>query len=1152
MWGGVTVTFALNPDQQKAASSLDRDVFVTAGAGSGKTRMLTERFINAVLPNRVAAWIPASVDDIVAITFTEKAAGELADRVRVTLRSQGFVDEARRVDGAWVSTIHGLCSRLLRRHAFEAGVDPLFAIADTVAAGRIRGEALERAAVALLASDENVGALLDAYNYSRVFETVVAVTRELAVRGLTPGDIVIEGAAPVDQLLRSATDLFSDGTVSCREYSGTAKSPVEFSDRCAHLLGRALELGESVADEGETIAALAALVGAYKPLRRVKGLECESENSNARCSALRGEVGAAVVAPLAKGLHSLICAFSAEFATRKKAAGVLDFDDLQVGAVELLTRETALAERYRKRFRLVMIDEFQDTDALQLRLVSALSRDNLCTVGDEKQSIYRFRGADIDVYRNHRNRMREHGALEIPLGVNYRSHPEVLSFVNAVFASEEYFDGDLLRLTPPEGRPAQPLDPVLGERPRVEAVFVDSSAADSAIGRRAEAWEIARRLAALRDGGVDPGDMAILIRAYSNAHVYAEALAAAEVPAVIVGGSRFFGLEEIAIMRALTRAIANPADGSAVGELLASEFCPLSDDGLARLRLAPDGQDKRPLWNVVRDKGCALGGDDGLAAQRLVEMIDVARGDVGSRPLADVLLQAVEHAGYDIRLLSRGNVGRDAFANVLKFSRQASAFEASEGTGPAAFAAYLDTKERLGDSEAPASIADDGSRAVRIMSVHASKGLEFPVVVVPDLAASGRGGSAIARMRPDGGVLRVALSPPTGDDGSKPPESNWTTEFADAERTASEQEAERVLYVAFTRARELLIASGSMNLRPKNGSSAKHDLMKLARLLGVSVPIAGTSDMLAALADGETGQVATCRVSVLDAEEIMAEAPGELGGSSSAVRCVLAPEAGECFGSPSAGATTPARLSYSSLHLFEQCQRKFFVQDVLGLSAIEITAPGAPNPTRFGSALHAVLQLVTRDGLMPHDSRVLALARQYELDGPQRERLRVAAERFVQSDTAKRALSHERVAREMPFALPITGGECLLTGTIDLYARSGDSALIIDYKSGTSGTPDELPARYKLQAQCYALAALVDGCDSAEVVFVRPEVIDSDGAPQEVRFVFGAADAEPLRAEIDARYGQIAGSDFGAPRAADESTCRDCPAPIGLCSNASP
>ena len=1146
------MTFDLNSDQHRAASTLERSVVVTAGAGSGKTRMLTERFVNAVVPGRIDGWAAASVDDIVAITFTDKAAGELAERVRHGLRDAGLIDEARRVDGGWVSTIHGLCSRLLRRHAFEAGVDPLFEVAETVAIGRIRGDAFERAALRLVATDADVAALLDAYGYGRVFDAVAEVTRELAVRGMAVSDIELEPARPLADLLRCAIELLSDGRTACDDYSGTAKTAADFSENCAVLLENLLDLERAALDEPEKVARLAALLAAYKPLRRLKGLEEASADSEARGVALKSDVGAALVAPYARGLVRLTEAFSAQFTDAKNQAGVLDFDDLQLRAVELLSHHPSLARRYRERFRLVMIDEFQDTDSLQLRLVESLAHDDLCTVGDEKQSIYRFRGADIGVYRRHRAEMVGREALEVSLGVNYRSHPEILSFVNAVFSAPDYFDGDLLRLTPPDGaRPMQPIDDALGDERRVEAIFIDSSSVDAAAARRVEAREIACRLAGLRDRGVDPAHMVILVRAYSSAHVYAEALSAENLPAIIVGGSRFFGLAEIAIMRALTRAIANPADGSAVGELLASEFSSVSDDGLARLRVLPSGRDNRALWEALKDTGRELPGDDGEAVRRLIELVERARHDAGSRPLADVLLQAVEDAGYDLRLLSRGNIGRDAFANVMKFARQASAFEANSGSGPAGFSAYLDAKERLGDMEAPASVADDGSSAVRIMSVHASKGLEFSVVVVPDLASSGRGSSAMARTMAVAEGLRIALTPPPSDDGVTLPRSTWANQFAEAESEAEAEESNRVLYVAFTRARDLLIASGSMNMQPKSPSKANHHLIRLARLLGVAVPSTGACDVPASLPDGDTGQLASCRVRVVEAGEGSAQPDG--GASEQApLPCALAPRPGARFAGAEAAVAPPETVSYSSLHLFAQCARRFLIQEVLRLSPIEIVDSEAHDPMRFGSALHSVLQLVGADGSLPEEHRIATIGRQFELDDSQLERLRRAVESVVGSETMSQAIAHQRVAREMPFALPIADRTGILSGSVDLFARSGDEALVVDYKSGTSGTADELAARYELQAQCYALAALVDGCESVEVVFVRPEVTGPDGGVQEVRHSFARADETVLRGLVEARYRQIVSSPYEPLSERDESICGSCAAPIGLCPNARP
>jgi len=1139
------MTIRLNSDQERAAKTLDRSVVVTAGAGSGKTRLLTQRFLNAILPGEVDAWEPATVDEILAITFTDKAAGELAERVRGALRSAQLVDEARRVDNAWVSTIHGLCSRLLRRHALEAGIDPLFSVADAVVTGNLRAAAFESAATGLLGESEYVAGLFDAYPFDSAYSAATAIVRQLAVHGLRPEAIELEQADGLDSLLSRAVELFEHGCSACSAYQGTAKTPAQFTERCEGLLERALELRE-MADDDAALQILAGLVGEYRPLK-LKALEEESSESQELHHALEGAVGAALVAPHARGLVELATAFGARFSEMKRAAGVLDFDDLQVLAVELLESHPDIAGRYRERFRLVMIDEFQDTDALQLRLVAALSDDDLCTVGDEKQSIYRFRGADIDVYRAHRAEMEAAGALEVPLGVNYRSHGDVLSFVNAVFSSDEYFEGDLLRLVPPDGpREPQPHDDAFEAGPRVEAMFVDSSDVDGTYCREAEAREIALRLKELTDAGVGAGDMAILVRAYSRAHYYAEALAAVGIPAVIVGGSRFFELREVATMRALTRVIANPSDGAALGELLVSEFCPITDDGLARLRLSAEGQDRAPLWELLAGRRDRLGEADAASAELLVTLVERARDALGTRPLSDVLLGAVEDSGWDLRLLSAANAGRDAFANVLKFARLAETFEDGNARGPAGFATYLDAKEALGDKEAPAAVADDQTPAVRIMSVHASKGLEFPVVVVPDLASGPSGRNTAVRTSVEDGHLRVAVSPPPTDDSSTLPKSARFAELAELDKQAEAQEGDRTLYVAFTRARDLLIVSGSYGLRPKNPPTAKHHLNRLAKLLRIAIPIDGTCDLEASLTDKD--RTVPVRVRVIDAAQTLAEATSVETPAECPVPAALQ-ACGARFESRPTASPKPSRTSYSGMHVFEQCAHRYLLEHVAGFRRAGITAAGGLEPTRFGSALHAALQLA-ESGELPSDERIDALCRQFELDAAGRTRLIEAAEAFLRSSVAQQAAAASRVVRELAFALPVADGTCLLAGSIDLYARDNDTALIVDYKSGESGDASDLPERYNLQATCYALAALVDGADRVRIVFTRPEVRGDDGAPQEVRFAFTRADEPALRARVDGILGEIAVSDFHWLEMRDEVVCESCAVPPGLCPNA--
>ena len=1130
------MTVDLNADQRRAAECLERPVLVTAGAGSGKTRMLTQRFVNAVVPPSGCAWAPADVDQIVAITFTDKAAGEIAQRVRLALQSAGRAEEARRLGNAWISTIHGMCSRVLRRHPLEAGVDPLFGVADTIQTGRLRERAFEEAAREVADASAEGAALFDRYEFDALFSACVAIDRQLGVLGLGAGDMDLEDAESGQQLAAEAQALFTLGMTTCDlGYSGTSSDPDDHVIRCEELLGRCSVLASAGHEEAQLLDELLTALEAYRPLKKLKGLEALAAELVALKQDLTGRVAAAIVAPHADALKRLVTAYTVAYSDKKAAAGLLDYDDLQVRAVRLLDSRPDIAMGYRSRFRVVMVDEFQDTDALQLRLVESISEDNLCTVGDQNQSIYRFRGADVDVYRMHRARMAQAGAFVAELDVNYRSHPDVLGFVNCVFGSDEYFGEELLMLRTPAGdRSAGLLDGVLGDRSRVEVVFVDSSV-DGRLARLAEAKTVALRLSELCDSGAKAGQMAILLRSYSHAHDYAEALSSVGMSAVVVGGSRFFGLPEIAVMRALNRAIANLEDQAALGVLLASDFVAISTDALAMLRLGRGARDSRSLWELLQDLPDGLSAIDAESIARLVDVLGEAADRVGSAPLADVLLLAVERTGWDLRLFSQGNVGRDAFANVLKFLRQAAAFEGSGGSGPAGFAAHLDTKERLGDTEAPASLADDSSDAVRIMSIHASKGLEFPIVVVPELATRGRGDALSVRMAGRGEGLAVALKTPPDDNGEARTPSRWVADFSAIDDEADAEESARVLYVACTRAQEFLLVSGSMGLQTKKPTSARHHLARLSRILGVQNPVSGPSDNAVFVLGTEVG----CRVRVVDPAQVAGVGPDEPAETDD---LPLPPDAKAIVGDPERR-RPPERLSYTQFSEFEHCPKRYWVKRVLGVGNSETSYEDGVDPIQFGTALHTALRLVSGETEAPSYKQMRAITRFFELSEEGAARLGQAVERYCGSELARRADRGDVVRRESPFAMHV-GGRFLLTGSIDLFSSTGDCALILDYKSGSAGEAAELGERYLLQAECYAMAVLRDGCESVDIVFMRPEVVDESGSIQQTAFTFAAHDADRIEDELIARYEEICGSAF---EARPSQQCERCDVAFGLC-----
>jgi ATP-dependent helicase/nuclease subunit A len=448
---------------------------------------------------------------------------------------------------------------------------------------------------------------------------------------------------------------------------------------------------------------------------------------------------------------------------------------------------------------------------------------------------------------------------------------------------------------------------------------------------------------------------------------------------------------------------------------------------------------------------------------------------------------------------------------------------------------HLDAKERLGDTQAPATLADDHSDAVRIMSIHASKGLEFPIVVVPELAARGGRDSQSVRLERRDATLALALKTPADEDGESRPGSAWFSAFSAQDALADAEESARVLYVAFTRAKEALLVSGAMTLRPKQRSTANNDLARLARILGLDIPVGGPSDAVVSVPGG----AASCRLRVIDAvkfDALEADSAERIEGPR------MPPPAGPIT-EDVPRAVAPSRLSYTQLSEFEHCPRQFWVRRVLGIREEDSSERGGASPLSFGTALHTVLRLVDSQGRPPQAARIESIGRYFELSEADATRLAEAVQRYCESDVARRASGGELVRRESPFSMRV-GGRFLLTGSIDLYSRTGDAALVVDYKSGATGELGDLEARYRLQAECYALAVLGDGCDSVVVEFVRPEVQGESGAIQRTTFAFKSADAERIETDLLLRYSQIEGSVFDPAPSRD---CVHCTVAFGLC-----
>ena len=555
-------TTGLN-DEQLAAVEADGSVFVSAGAGTGKTSVLVERYVRAVCERGI------DVESILVITYTRKAAGELRGRIRAALRERGRPDLARELDGAWISTIHGFCNRLLRAHPFAAGLDPRFRELEDAGAAVLRGEAFERALRGVLRGAAT--------------RSGCGCSRPTARPGC--------GACS-----RASTRRFAPPGGRSSSSSGSARASTARSRRSASRPSSSRPTQRQRPRRREMPARCCAS-RRRDPRRNVSSI---SRHSRAEGRARRRSSRPArrpsgrrsrSSPPLDRDLlQELLERFGAEYAAAKRRESVVDFEDLQLAARDLLRDDDAVRDETRLRFRMVMVDEFQDTNRLQTELIDLVAHPDLTeifTVGDEFQSIYGFRHADLEVFRERRAQ----APSLLALTRNYRSRPQVLAAVNHLFGDTF---GDAYQ---PLAASAEFPDPVFGHP--VELLVTDkSSFADS---RRAlapgEARRIASRVRELVDSGeAEPGEIVVLFAAGTDAERYEEALRLEGLPTYRATGRGYFGQQQVVDLLAYLRLLHNRYDDVALATVLASPFVGVSNDALVLLRR---NATRRPLFTAL-------------------------------------------------------------------------------------------------------------------------------------------------------------------------------------------------------------------------------------------------------------------------------------------------------------------------------------------------------------------------------------------------------------------------------------------------------------------------------------------------------------------------------------------------------------------------
>ena len=1035
--------------QERAVRTGEKDIWLTAGAGSGKTRVLTERYLHLHLEGEIP------IQQILAITFTEKAAAEMRGRIADRLREEGKTDSFHEIPYAPIGTIDSFCFRLIREYADRAGVDPSIRVLEPVEAAEWEEEVwielldrwwLERREESMELFQSLPWSVSDRYAGGINSAPLFSLLRQIRTAGKDPLEMSfeVETAAMLDDLwgefaplIPAINDLLATGPPAKTAEKLEALLTLVSGDRLpeGERIALAREVRKSVTKQVSKDAK--ELVGeAIDLLDSIASLDVE--RSLTRSRALLGE--------LLRDFHN-------EFNQRKEKGGRADFLDVEEIAARLL-RSEPIRHEVRSRYRYLLLDECQDTNSLQLEIIRNLrNAGSFLAVGDAKQSIYRFRDADVTAFVEMGASLDTLTARE-DLRENFRSRGDILRWVNRFFP-DIWAGNDAMRV------PYEPLEPAREDfdekdEPSVEFLRVVGESREAALEEEAAA--LAARLRRIHDERIDDlqfGDMAILFRSTTGMPVFERELRSRGIPVVVAVGRGFFQTREVADLLVGLALVDDPRDDLRLAVALRSPLAAMDDSDLAHLLIGRNREKHVTLWESLRegDRPEQISTAGGKRLDRFIELMVHLRSVRGILPGCRLLEILVQETAYldTVLLLPGGKRKRANCRKLIELARE------MEGGGDLSLSDLIRALGRFRYTRLrePESAVDEEHRAVRLMTIHGAKGMEFPLVAVADLGRRPRRDFAMFLFRRGDGV---GIRSGEGD-------ALLYSKIVEKEKREEEAEEVRLLYVAATRAERHLILSGSRSkrssgwLRQLESMEIPFDQGGRSESLGVPVHVLDpsqstgrhrdrsvTPEMVVANPDRYSSPVDP-RDEQLLIDRLASERPA-----------VQAPRTGR---------------TVTAVHRFGLCARQYqYSRTVPGASGLVLSATGeksrAPSGgAELGSLFHRAMEesVRCRIAALPvpsiYPDEVLQLRRKV-IDLP-------AMQGLLQGDD---------LFPEQSFAVQIEGA--LLRGKIDLLVRHQKSWSIVDYKTDR-GEPDRIADHYATSIALYRLAIRAIAGEGAEV-----------------------------------------------------------------------
>ena len=1086
--------------QKEAITSHTKSMVVTAGAGTGKTYVLVQKYIDLVRTKNVP------VPEILALTFTDKAAAEMKDRIRKELSQQSGPKWEKAADDflvAPVQTFHSFCAQVLREFPLEAGLDPGFAVLDERTMTQIHADAFDELTQRMQPEPANAAVV----RLLSVFDAFTLKSMLLSMYGQRDSyqkffDALSAGDEEILALWQEKVHAFRDAEIEAlaldRDFSGLVRTLLAFYDAyngsddnavkyLAEIRPALVALSQYTDDVRFRDAAMEIL---DKPAPKGGSKKVWQADDLSRFRATRNSLVAILkqknplfrltvepADPLVSGslvlLHNLSLVFPRYLAlvgAGKAAEGGIDFSDLVLSARKLfLDHPDLVATHFAGRYRYILVDEFQDTDPAQFDIVRALvgnldeNRDRLFIVGDPKQSIYLFRDADVTRFKAAQEIIESAcSGSTVDLDTSFRSTGAVIGLSNILFS----------RLFSSAKKPWEfaykPIVPSPARKDHAGTIELMLPAKDkmSAVTKKNEADMVARRIQSLvvsapadvyeeqpdhtftvREARY--GDIAILLEQRTNLPHYVAFLSRYGIPYYVHGGTGFYSRQEICDLTNLLAFLLNNHDDVSLAGALRSPYFGLSDAELFFVSLEKGATFFGKLKKYAEKTG-------NPPAARAVRLICLWQEYAGRAGLVVLVRKILSESGV-YTVYGAMPDGEQVLANIEKFVAIVRAREEQGLYGLADLVAELrlamDEEEREGEAHLDA-LAEN---AVNIMTVHAAKGLEFPIVFVPDMGVSYRDRPETIMIGDDPKIVGIkALDP---DNNFVPAEGPVLAALHEVRRAKELAEKKRLLYVALTRARDHLFMSGTMPEDPDGISLpfAKTRIEWVCATLGITAATINSGGLTLDPGNG----IAPFRLSILtDPAAIAAEMAG------TKPELVIVPE--ECKGQAGKRVqpdVVPEPDPNREISVSEYEEKMSGPRPKREHGRPKYLPNIVPSEKR-GTIIHEVLR--GRDA-----KAVLEESGEYSAENARQcEEIRAA---FFAFDLMKRV---KRSFAELPFSVSFEGKR--VTGKIDRLCEMADGSwVVIDYKSEAVGPGEETAVaeeyRISMRVYCEAAGQLVKG-----------------------------------------------------------------------------